>query len=107
MIHAEAHSDDRIIEVEFDAEPYFAQATDHQLRALIACGFGGDYAADRLAEGLADEVDGLADLFKYLELVNKPGRRRETVGFECHADPAAAAAWIKANRPVLAHLLDD
>jgi len=50
MIKAECHSDDNVIKVSFDAEPFLIQATNDQIKDLIACGLGGDYGADRVAE---------------------------------------------------------
>jgi len=92
-IPAKAWSDDRVIEVQFDAAPWFEKATGKQIRDLIRCGFRGNYAADQVAHDLADEHDGLADLFKYLELANR-SPVRHTIGFEVAVDRDAALFWL-------------
>lgn len=42
-IKAEVHTDDHIYEVNFDAEPWFAQASDKEILEVAECGWGGDY----------------------------------------------------------------
>lgn len=59
MIKAECHSDDHKVEVTFDAEPFLKQATTDQIKGLIACGLGGDYPADRMAEFMKDHDPGV------------------------------------------------
>ena len=41
-INAEAHNDDHVFEVPFDAFGWFEQPTDAEGRALAAYGWGGD-----------------------------------------------------------------
>jgi hypothetical protein len=94
MIKAECHSDDRKIEVYFDAEPFIIQATNEQLKALIACGLGGDYPADRIAEFMKDLDKDVNRMFDYCCLVDE--------GFECHIeDKNAFWDWIFKNKPAL------
>ena len=52
-ISAEAWSDDRLVEVTFDARRWFLTATDEDIQALAACGWGRDFPADRVAQRLA------------------------------------------------------
>jgi hypothetical protein len=103
MIKAECHSDDRKIEASFDAEPYLIQATDDQIKSLIACGLGGDYPADRIVEFFAGTLNDVRKMFDYCADKDE--------GFECHiTDTEAFWAWIKKNRPALQNgeqLLDD
>lgn len=103
MIKAECHSDDRKIEASFDAEPYLIQATDDQIKSLIACGLGGDYPADRIVEFFAGTLNDVRKMFDYCADKDE--------GFECHiTDTEAFRAWIKKNRPALQNgeqLLDD
>jgi hypothetical protein len=94
MIKAECHSDDRKIEVTFDAEPYLIQATTEQLKELIGCGLGGDYPADRIAEYMMDLDINVKKMFDYMELVDE--------GFECHiTDKNAFWDWVYKNKPAL------
>jgi hypothetical protein len=103
MIKAECHSDDRKIEVSFDAEPFIIQATNEQLKGIIACGLGGDYPADRIVEFFAGTLNDVRKMFDYCADKDE--------GFECHiTDTEAFWAWIKKNRPALQNgeqLLDD
>jgi hypothetical protein len=95
LIGAEAHSDDRAIEIDFDAVDWFKQASVEEIVALAACEWGGDYPADAVADLFA-AVD-TAPLFAYLNARNKGGG--ETVGFECHVDGNEAMAWLRIYRP--------
>lgn len=95
MIRAEVHSDDYAAAARFDATAWFEQALDDEIHGLMACHYGGDYAADAVAEWSASLFDEVADVFHYDELAR--------VGFECHVNEDDAEAWIAANRP---HLTD-
>jgi hypothetical protein len=97
-VPAESHSDDRVVEVSFDAAPWFKRATDEEIIKLANCGFGGDYPADEVSMGLAGQIPELSELHNYIGRVQKAGR---DCGFECHVDRDAALAWIKAHRPAL------
>lgn len=102
-IKAECHSDDRVYEATLDAEPYLIQATNDQIKALIACGLGGDYGADNVAGFMKDYDKDVKKMFDYCADKNE--------GFECHiTDTEAFWEWIKTHRPALQNgeqLLDD
>ena len=99
-VSASCHSDDWRVEVPFfDATPWFAQASDEQIRCLQEEGYGGNYTADSVAELAADYDPQVQQLFTYLEIVNS----KETVcGSECYVDRVEAEAWLSVHRP---HLL--
>ena len=99
MIHARAYLDNQTIEVEFDAAPWFRQAPDADIKALVKCGFGGDVPADSVALFMSDHCPRLRQLFEFIELNNLNRDTREHLGFECHVDQADARAWIAGNRP--------
>lgn len=101
MINAEVHSDDRAIEVTFDAEPYLAQASDADILALIDCGWGGDYPADDVARFFEDTNEEIHGMFHYLETIRGLRSHKDVCGFECHVDEKQAMAWVKAHRPHL------
>lgn len=95
------HTDDWAIDLGcesgdgFDATPFFAYSSDQAIRELIACGFGGEQAADEVAD-LAETYDErVAAMFTYLGL---PGKS----GFECYVNEIQARAWLQSHRP---HLL--
>ena len=95
VIAAEAHSDDRVVEAEFDAEPWFEQASEEDVLQLARCGWKHDYPADAVAHFVADRESNVADLFKYLNLV---AYQKNAPGFECSVDRDEALAWIGKNR---------
>jgi hypothetical protein len=100
-ISAECHSDDHAIQVEFDAAPWFAQASIEQIKALEACGWRGDYPADAVAQFFADTTT--QPVFTYLHARNNadPG----TCGFECSVNKHHARRWLDSYRPnILSHM---
>ena len=98
MISARTYSDDRVYRIDFDATPWFEQASPAERRALRDCGWGGDYPADRVAEWFdaAGTVPEIYDMFRYIE--NQMGKPGET-GFECRVDEDEAVAWLEQHRP--------
>jgi len=105
MIVAECHSDDRNVEVAFDATPWFKQASNKDILDLAGCGWGGDYPADEVAEWMADRRSKagkrIAEMFKYLEIIHGDPAKKNTQGFECHVDEDSARKWLAKNRPAL------
>jgi hypothetical protein len=104
MIKAETHSDDYAVEIEFDATDWFEQASDDEILALAAIGWGGDYEADAVAEHF--EATSCARLFAYLGFSPTMPWSNDSVGFECHVDEQSALAWIASRRPDLAGRID-
>lgn len=98
MIHAEAHDDNHVLEIDFDAIPWFKQASDEAVRKLAECGWGGDYPADEVAIWSTDQNEGLAAMFKLIETLANTASK---CGFECHVDEDDALAWLQRNRPEL------
>jgi len=97
-IKAECHSDDRNVEVEFDAEPWFEQVSKDGVLKLASCGWGGDYPADEVATFMSDSVTRIADMFKYLEVIHGDPSKKDAQGFECHVDRDDVLIWLKKNR---------
>lgn len=98
MIRATCRTDDFRHDVTFDATPWFRQATDEYILALAAAGWGGGEAADEVAYHCRLRVRGLAELFDHLDRQPDP-LGPDPVGFECHVDGGAAAAWLRTHRP--------
>jgi hypothetical protein len=98
MIKTEVYTDDRRLETTFDATPWFVQASDEAIRALIDCDFGGDYASDEIAIWFGDNAE-IAEIFTYLDIVNRAAR--ESIGFEVNVDKDSVLEWLAANRPHL------
>lgn len=97
IIPAEAHTDDHLVEVKFDAVSWFRQADGYDLVRLVNCEFRGDYPADEVAEFCANNNEELQRLFTYLSVVNNP---RIVCGFECSVDEQAALDWLKARHEI-------
>jgi hypothetical protein len=96
-VWAEAHDDDWVFSIpRFDCTEYFVSASDATLRALIACGFGGERPADAVASHYNGRHRGLSALFKH--------KKR---GMECQVDRDSAWKWIAAHRPQLLSLRED
>ena len=111
MIRANAHSDDHRYSVEFDATPYFEQASGKEIQKLAACGFRGDYPSDAVAQFIADaELDAqslawqkhkhkiedspLNQMFAYIDLIPAGDDQR---GFECSVNEDDVWAWLRGN----------
>jgi hypothetical protein len=90
-IRAEVHSDDHQYMANFDARPWFEQASDGDIELLVDIDFGGDYAADAVAEFCQSHDQDVAAVFEF----------KEEQGFECNVSDADACRWIKVNRPQL------
>jgi len=104
MIEAECHSDDHVVEIKFDATPWFVQASEQDLLALAGCGWGGNYPADAVADFFGENET--SRLFSYLQ-ITRDQRADPSVGFECHVDPDHAKAWIREHRPALIPKITD
>lgn len=95
-IRAEVHSDDYRYQVEFDATKWFEQASDKEIMGLAQCGWGGDYAADAVAEYFEDTLEEIAQLMNYCCATTGS---REPVGFEVKVNCDDAIAWLEQHRP--------
>ncbi|ABD72054.1 hypothetical protein Rfer_4368 (plasmid) [Rhodoferax ferrireducens T118] len=82
-------SDTTRTRVEFDAAPWFAQASDKNIRDLQAINWAHNYAADAVAE--------------YFRKANADIRNilNEGGGFECYVDEDGAMAWLKVHKTEL------
>ena len=91
IIPAETHDDNYNIEVAFDAAEWFAQTSDKEIYNLYTIGWGGDYAADAVAEFFQGKNDKIDEMFHCIYHCNG----KEVVGFECHVEEESATTWIK------------
>lgn len=99
MIKAQCWSDDRCVEVDFDATRWFKQATIKSIISLANCGWRGDYPADAVAEYMADHNKDIAEMYKYIEIRNKSQIPDMMGGFECVVDEDDAMNWLTINKP--------
>lgn len=97
-VKAEAHSDDHVFEIKFDATKWFEQASDDQIRELAQFDWGGCYAADEIAQFCKDRNETLVDMFGYLARI---AGTRKACGFECTIDHASVEELLKKIRPHL------
>lgn len=107
QVKATCYSDDRNIEIEFDAASFFAnelnetQTLKNSIECLDACNFGGDYATDAIAEFYSDSQT--KELFDYLDIVNK---KETKCGFSCSVEKEDVIAWLKACKPEYVDLIN-
>ncbi len=88
-VSATVTSDTTGTQVEFDAAPWFAQASNKEIRDLQAIDWAHDYAADAVAEHFRNaNVD-------IRQILNEGG------GFECRVDEDCAMAWLKQHKIAL------
>lgn len=107
MIHAEVHSDDCVMQVEFDATPWFAQASDEQIRELAKIDWQGDYAADAVAEFFEETNPKIKALMTYLQSIQGLRSHKDCCGFECSVESEDALAWLKERRVALWRELEE
>jgi hypothetical protein len=98
-IRAECHSDDRIYSAQFDALPWFQQATDGDILNLAEEGWGDGYAADEVGMFITDTVADVQKMFDYLEHYNQPGVRH--IGWVCTVNKDDVLQWLESHRPQL------
>lgn len=99
IIPAACCTDDYKLEARFDALKFFEQAIEVDLIELVRQGFGGDFAADYVAQYMQDHDEGVRVIFEYL--ASGPQRQGDPVLYVCHVEAAAALKWLKDNRPTI------
>jgi hypothetical protein len=102
-IRAVAWDDHHVYEVDFDAQRWFTQASDNEILALAAAGWGRAEAADRVALFFEAEPP-VSDVFTFVHAMNG---RRDAPGFECDVDDEDAMDWLDVHRPELARKVRD
>jgi hypothetical protein len=102
MIKAECWSDDKCIEVKFDATEWFKQAKDKHIIELAKCGWRGDYPSDNVAYFMADMNKDIQRMFDYINI------RDQVIdcGFECSVNEDDAMNWLTINRPNVAEKIE-
>ncbi|MFZ3482186.1 hypothetical protein [Sphingomonas sp. 3-13AW] len=97
-IKAETYSDDRAVEVNFDALRWFEQASDEEILELARCEWGGDYPADAVAQHFEGAHGEVTEMFEHIAHMQNT---RNPIGFECHVNEDDAMAWLLQNKPDL------
>lgn len=99
VVHAEFWTDDRVVECEFDARPFFMQASSDDIAGIIGCGYRGDYPTDAVAQYVADKHFDAAveNGFSYIGTMQKTGRKNAP-GFECSVDQESMLIWLDLYR---------
>lgn len=95
LIEAKAYSDDRLYEVEFDAAPWFKDASADAIITLANNGWGDCETADDIALRIEDANPAVQSMLNYCRATQ---RSRRSVGFVCRVDPEQAMQWLKSNR---------
>ncbi len=102
MIEAKVTDDDAVVEIPFDASPWFEQATDDEILKASSVDFCGGYECDVIADYMRDKDEEVGKFFNYLEALNEI----QASGFFCTIDELSAIEWLKSNRPHLAKQLE-
>lgn len=107
-VTARVASDDGVESIRFDATPWFEVATDDDLLELAARDWRDCPQADAAALYVydANPKSPPGRVFRYLRKYNPMRRDGSIVGFEVRVQAKAATAWVVANRPHLAAMLD-
>ena len=95
-VSAQCWSDDRAVEADFSAAPWLAQASVEDILALAACGWRGDYVADKVAEWEGERNGDVAAMFDYINARLKVPNSE--IGFECAVDEREAKDWLSKHR---------
>lgn len=96
-IPAVCYPDDQRVTANFDAKPWFAQASDGELYRLAECGWGGDDPADEVARFMVTRDSEVSAMFSYQEGENlaRHVHGHDTMGFECHImEPETTLTWL-------------
>jgi hypothetical protein len=104
-VAAEVHTDDRCIEVKFDAAKWFETATAEDIMRLAEDGWGGHLGADAVAQDLDGRCPEVTKFWVAKRAVDVC--RGHTQGFECHVDETQAMKWLRKRRPEIITLLED
>jgi hypothetical protein len=94
---ATAHTDDWVFKVDFDASNWLRLAPIEAIVALAKCGWGGDYAADRVAEDYVDQ-DTSGRMERLLAHTLESQETANPVGFECRINKDRALAFLARER---------
>ncbi|WP_415913353.1 hypothetical protein [Neptuniibacter sp. QD37_11] len=97
-IPAKVWADSHESSAEFDALPWFKQASDKEIKDLANIHWREDFAADAVAEYMIPHDKGVADVFGFANRVHGTPAYKDRDGFEVSVDSEAALAWLKTNR---------
>jgi len=86
--------------VEFDATPWFEQASDRGIEWLRDEEYCAGEASDEVAEFCADKDATVEKFFEYVRF-GQQFSRGSGFGFSCRISVKEAEAWITDNRPSL------
>lgn len=102
-VHAVVKTDDGSNQAEFDASPWFEQASDDQIIKLANEGFENGYESDYVAQCCSDFDEDVKKFFEYHEQINEINEKhcRDAIGFDCQINRDDAEKWINENRPSL------
>lgn len=94
---AEAHSDDWVYKVDFNAARYFQTVTAAEILAVLNCDCCNDYPMDEVAQFASGYDTDVKELFGYIRLVNNK-RTRNFMRFECSMEKQALLDWLQIHR---------
>lgn len=102
-VAAEIYSDDRTERAIFDAQQWFAQATDEKILGLATEGYENDVISDEVALFFSGKDEKVTAVLEYVDSLKKLPNKKDVAGFGCRVDQQQAIDWVENLRP---HLMD-
>lgn len=101
-VKAKFWTDDYVYELDFDAQPFLAHASDTLLLQLLEEDLSTSDAADEAALYMRDfaKDPSFVEAFEYLEAIHRSPMKNPP-GFEVRLDTRDAVNWLYANKPVI------
>ncbi|PZO72330.1 MAG: hypothetical protein DI629_20940 [Mesorhizobium amorphae] len=111
-VWAEMHDDLHHVELKIDVRRWLAEAEPEEIAELASGDWAFCEAADAVYHfyeelGSARPDEDVSDLSSLLTALNRSGTSRESVGFGVSVDGPEATAWLVANRPEAARMIDE
>lgn len=110
MIKADVNTDDKAFELEFDAEPWFSQASDDEIVELAACGWACDEATNAVAIWTGQNPNDIPENEEVTEMfseISDTDNYPTMPEIECSIDEADARQWLEKNRSALLEVIDE
>jgi len=103
-ISAYVRWDNEEMNVPFEANLWFEQATDEEIIALQAIDWGGNMESDEVARFMETHDEYVRDLMLQLDKYNHDNPHEDLMGFECYISGERAKMWLGVHR---LHLLTE
>lgn len=106
-VRARITTDDRQVSATFNADPWFAQASDDDIRELHAKGYRCCEEADAIAYHVGEGNPAVGRVFRYLKAFRPKTQAGGLVGFEVELSKPEVRRYLSRARPHLVRQLFD